>query len=371
MRVSVKNHPVGRRPNYPANIERAGLVALALALSFSAIKAADKTTKPPVIPGSAVLWTDPTDIEKRDLYYGIGGKEHEPRGPYTFDKEDMNGTNPKFSVTAADGTKWKVKLGQEARPETAAARLVWAAGYYTNEDYFLADMQIANMPEHLHRGQKLIGPDGTVHNVRLKRESKDEKKEESWSWKDSPFENTREWNGLRTMMALINNWDLKDENNAIYKENGKDIYMVSDLGASFGSDGRSWPEDRAKDNLDSYTNSAFILAARTDTVDFGTPARPRFVYLVGPKEYMARVHLEYIGKNVPREDARWMGQILARLSPDQLRDAFRASGYAPNEVDGFVQVLRERIEALTGLLVVLVGRAGGRPRTGASAYPIL
>ena len=64
---------------------------------------------------------------------------------------------------------------------------------------------------------------------------------------------------------------------------------------------------------------------------------------------MARVHLEYIGKNVTREDARWMGQILARLSPDQLRDAFRASGYAPNEVDGFVQVLRERIEALTGL----------------------
>jgi hypothetical protein len=344
VRVSVKNHPV-------RSIQQAGLAAIALALSFSAITAADKATKPPVIPGSAALWNDPTDIEKRDLYYGIGGKEHEPHGPYTFDKEDMDGSNPKFSVTAADGTKWKVKLGQEARPETASARLVWAAGYYTNEDYFLADMQIANMPERLHRGQKLIGPNGTVHNVRLKRQSKEEKKEENWSWKESPFENTREWNGLRVMMALINNWDLKDENNAVYKDkdSGKDIYMVSDLGASFGSDGRSWPEDRAKDNLDSYTESAFLVHARTDTVDFGTPARPRFVYLVGPKEYIARVHLEYIGKNVPREDARWMGQILSRLSPDQLRDAFRASGYAPNEVDGFVQVLRERIDALTSL----------------------
>ncbi len=34
--------------------------------------------------------------------------------------------------------------------------------------------------------------------------------------RDDPFEDTREWNGLRVMMALMNNWDLKDENNAIY-----------------------------------------------------------------------------------------------------------------------------------------------------------
>ena len=55
------------------------------------------------------------------------------------------------------------------------------------------------------------------------------------------FTGTRELNGLRVMMALINNWDLKDENNAIYREKPvrDQIYEVSDLGASFGTTGRS------------------------------------------------------------------------------------------------------------------------------------
>ena len=33
------------------------------------------------------------------------------------------------------------------------------------------------------------------------------------------------------MMALLNNWDLKKENNAIYFENGERHFVVSDVGA--------------------------------------------------------------------------------------------------------------------------------------------
>jgi hypothetical protein len=62
------------------------------------------------------------------LFYGSGGKDLEPRGPFTFVKEDLDGSNPKFVATAENGVKWKVKLGAEARPETAASRLVWAVG---------------------------------------------------------------------------------------------------------------------------------------------------------------------------------------------------------------------------------------------------
>jgi hypothetical protein len=210
-------------------------------------------------------------------------------------------------------------------------------------------MQIKGMPAHLHRGQKLIGAGGTVQNVRLKREDKDEKKTETWAWHESPFENSREWNGLRTLMAVINNWDLKDENNAVYKEGSQLIYMISDLGASFGSAGRSWPRDRAKDNINSYRHSLFIKRTRSNSVDFATPARPRFVYLVNPKEYISRIHLEYIGKDVPRADAKWLGGLLARLSDSQIRDAFRAAGYSQDEIDAFSQVLRSRITTLTDL----------------------
>lgn len=350
MPVPVKKSPVSLHSKIAREgLKRAAFVLAIVALSFSAAGAGDKPPKSAVTTGSVVMWTDPTDWATRDLYYGIGGKAHQPHGPFVFDKEDLDGTNPKFVVKDSNGTKWKVKLGLEARPETVASRLVWGAGYYANEDYFVPELQVAGMPPHLHRGQKLIGPGGTVQNVRLKRESKDEKKTENWTWRDDPFANTREWNGLRTLMAVINNWDLKDENNAVYREGTQTIYMVSDLGASFGSAGRTWPRYRAKDNIESYRRSVFIKRIRPNTVDFATPARESFEYLVNPKEYIGRVHLEYIGKNVPKPDARWLGQLLARLSDTQIRDAFRAAGYSSAETEAFSQVLKDRIRQLTSL----------------------
>jgi hypothetical protein len=296
-----------------------------------------------------VLWTEPKDLATRSLYYGAGGKRHEPHGPFTFVKEDRGGTNPKFLIRDADGVEWKVKLGLEARSETAASRIVWAAGYATDEDYLVRDMQISGMPRHLHRGQKLIGPGGTVHNARLEREREGEKKSGSWRWKRNEFAGSREWNGLRVLMALLNNWDLKDVNNAVYNTGSKRIYMVSDLGAGFGSAGRSWPAARSKDNLASYSRSKFIRRLTPTTVDFQTPARPAIFYLVNPKAYIMRIRMESLGRDVPRADAKWVGQLLARLSPSQIRDAFRASGYSPEEIDGFSRVLEERIALLTDL----------------------
>jgi hypothetical protein len=49
---------------------------------------------------------------------------------FTFKEEDMTGTNPKFDVIDQDGVGWRVKMGLESRPETAASRLVWAVGYF-------------------------------------------------------------------------------------------------------------------------------------------------------------------------------------------------------------------------------------------------
>jgi len=124
---------------------------------------------------------------------------------------------------------------------------------------------------------------------------------------------------------------------------------VSDLGASFGSAGATWPISRAKDNLTSYTRSKFIRRIGPNTVDFQVPARPGFVRIVNPKAYFARIHLEHLGRNIPRADARWLGQLLARLTPTQIHDAFRAAGYSPEEAQAFVRLLEDRIRALAGL----------------------
>jgi hypothetical protein len=296
----------------------------------------------------ALLWRDPVDIASRDLFYGPGGPNHQPHGPYTFVKEDLDGTNPKFVVRDREGMKWKVKMGVEARPETVATRLLWAVGYSTNEDYFLRDLRAEKMPARLHRGQKLVAPDGSVHNVRLKRE--DVKKLGDWQWGRDPFTGTREWNGLRVMMAVLNNWDLKDDNNSVYPNGGHErVYMVSDLGASFGTVAASWPLSRAKGNLASYSHSKFIRRYTSTTVDFYVPGRPECVYLVHPRDYFSRLHLRWIGKEIPRADAHWIGDLLSRLSRRQIEDAFRAAGYEPSEVQGFSNVVERRIALLTEL----------------------
>lgn len=298
-----------------------------------------------------VLWRNPPAISGLDLFYGPGGKDHQPHTTYTFVKEDRRGSNPKFVVRDENGVEWKVKLGAEARPETVACRFVWAAGYSANEDYFVPDLRVQGMPSHLHRGQSRVAPGGSMQSVRLKRELKGEKKIENWKWRHNVFTGTRELNGLRVMMALINNWDIEDDNNAVYKEEGSQdrIYMVSDLGASFGTAGADWPLSKSKGNLASYRKSKFITKTTPEYVNFEEPAPPSFVWFPYLKDYVRRWPLLWIGRNIPRADAKWIGDLLGQLSPDQIRDAFRAAGYSSQEVDGFAGVVQERIAALKAL----------------------
>lgn len=306
--------------------------------------------------GNALLWRNPVDIRSRNLFFGPGGEEHAPHSTYTFEKEDLKGTSPKFDVRDKNGIKWRVKMGPEARPETAASRLVWAVGYSANEDYFLPELQVQDMPEPLRRGQNFVHPKGTLHNVRLKRYLRGEKKVDVWRWKDNPFTNTRQLNGFRVVMALINNWDLKDDNNAIYDEkrteglaSAEQIYMVSDLGASFGTTGIGWSHAKSKDNLKAYTHSKFVSKVTPDFVDFNVPSRPALINIFDLPEFISRLQLRWIGKDIPRDDARWIGQLLAQLSPNQVRDAFRAAGYTPEEVEGFTKVVENRISELSTL----------------------
>jgi len=268
----------------------------------------------------------------------------------------MEGTSPKFTVRDESGVRWKVKMGHEARPETVASRLVWAVGYSTNEDYFLPELPVQGMPEHLNRGQQYIRPHGTAHNVRLKRYLEGEKKVGIWRWSANPFASTRELNGLKVMMALINNWDLKDVNNSVYYEKrpeGSDgpenINMVSDLGASFGTTGVSWKRAATDGNLHSYSTSKFVRKVTPAYVDFATPSSPFVLDIFYPPDFLMRMHLRGLGRHVPRDDVHWIGQLLAQLSPAQIRDAFRAAGYTPDEVESFAKVVETRIAALGNL----------------------
>jgi hypothetical protein len=324
-------------------------VTLLILNSWVVAHAAERSTSDPVTTqaaeGAAVLWREPVDIESRNLYYGPGGAAHVPGGSFTFEQEDMNGSNPKFDVADQDSVKWRVKLGEEARPEVVASRLIWAVGYFANEDYFMPVLHVQNMLR-LKRGQNLVSPDGTVHNVRLKRHLKGEKKIGMWLWANNPFTNTRELYGLRVLMAVINNWDLKDSNNSIYQVHGdhpEQQYIVSDLGSSFGSSGLNWFQ---KGNLEDYSRSKLIAKRSPEFIDFNVPSAPRVNVFINVPEATRRMKLCWIGHHIPIADVKWIARLLAQLSPEQIRDAFRAANYLPEQVEAYSRVLEQRIAAL-------------------------
>jgi hypothetical protein len=332
------------------NVLKTGLIVFALGVSIPAIaqkhnkqKAKEKAADLP-----AVIWRDPGNISTLNLIYGAGGSEHapDPKGTYTFDKEDLHGTSPKFDVRDGQGVTWRIKLGEEAQPETAATRLLWAAGYFVDEDYYLPEVKVEGLPK-LHRGESFVSKDGIVRRARLKRKDKGVKKIGNWEWFKNPFVGTKELNGLRVMMSLLNNWDLTTINNSIYVVNGERRYLVSDVGASLGRTGNSI--GRSKSNLKGYEESKFVEKETPTEVDFTMHSRPLLLTAINVPNYEKRTKIENVTKHIPRADAKWLGQLLGQLTEEQIRDCFRTAGYTSDEVEGYAKEVEKRIAALNAL----------------------
>ena len=320
------------------------LAAVLLCLSSAAAAPVSQATH-----GSPIIWSDPGDIGSKDLFNGPGGQEHRPALPAKFLKEDSSGHNSKFDIADAKGKKWKAKLGIEAQPEVVATRLLWAIGYFTNDNYFISDLTVKDLPEHLHRGEGHVIAPGHVEKVRLQRHLEG-KKSGQWAWRHNPLVGSREYNGLRVMMALIANWDLKNENNAIYDEkDGAQRYMVTDVGTAFGASGDRWTEAQSKNNLKAYESAKFIGEVTPKYVNFSFPRFPPFLYVFDLPHFVHQVSLRWVGNHIPRQDAKWVGSLLAQLSHKQIEDAFRAGGYSPEQVEAYSRAVAKRIAELKQL----------------------
>ena len=312
-------------------------IVLAVCLSLPAVAQDAKRTP--------VIWQERGDAAALDLVGGPGGAAHQPGSELRFIGESPDGTSPKFEVEDEHGTKWKIKLGEEAKAETAATRLLWAAGYVVDEDYYRPTITVHGLTQ-LARGQEFVSPGGIVTGARLERE-RERGSSATWSWYDNPFIGTREFNGLRVMMALINNWDLKDVNNRVFDTAGGGEYGITDLGATFGRTGNSIT--RSKGVPKDYEDTRFIDEVTPTYVDFVMQSRPFFPLVFHLPSYRSRTKMESIVKHVPIADARWIGNRLGQLSPEQIRDCFRAAGFPPDEVEMYAQVVLERIAALKKL----------------------
>jgi hypothetical protein len=186
-----------------------------------------------------------------------------------------------------------------------------------------------------------------VHKARLERSPKGMKRVGEWDWFANPFTGQRTLNGLRVMMSLLNNWDLAETNNAIDSMGGELRYVVADLGATFGNTGNSLT--RSKSEPTEYADSPFIETPTSDSVDFVLHSRPFILSAVNVANYRDRTRMEQVTKHIPRADAQWLGRRLAMLSEAQIRDGFRAGGYAPEDIETYTRAMQKRIAELGAL----------------------
>jgi hypothetical protein len=308
-------------------------------VAFAQGKGKDKRVAP---VGRPVIWKNPLNIKSRDLLLGPGGQELRPdTSMFRFVKEEKGGYSPKFRVRDEGGREWVAKLGKEAQSETAAVRLLWAVGYQTEINYLVPCAHIAGAPKPRKKVERCEGQG--FRNVRLEARPGDVERTGGWKWKRNPFVGRRELQGLIVLMGLINNWDIKDANNVILYVPGRSgrnaiaesQYVISDLGATFGKTGNVpffWRITRSRNNPKDYADARFIDKVKGTRVAFRYGGKNRGLF-----------------KNITLADAKWIGDLLSRLSDEQIGDAFRAANYLPSEVMMLTQAVRRRINELVSL----------------------
>jgi hypothetical protein len=335
---------------------RALILTIVLVAGFSSLAYAQKKSTTPLPTGKPVAWRDPGDISKLNLLHGPGSEEMAPQAPFTFISESKLGSSPKFKVKDARGVTWSVKMGPEAQAETVATRLVWAMGYFADEAYHYDRIEVQNLPR-LARGQE-FQTGKIVRDVRMEPRRAEVKRGEIWDWLQNPFVGQREFNGLKVLMVLVANYDTRLDNNQIYTVKNAETgelearYVVADIGATFGKVGGLGGK-RSKNILEDFRSSKFVESVENGMVNFDYHTKPKgaggFASLFNPGYGKRQANKEKAMRSLPLEDVRWIGSRLALLSDEQLRDAFRAAHYDKTTMDGFVSVLRSRINQLAQL----------------------
>lgn len=272
--------------------------------------------------GKLVLWK-PVNISEQNLLLGPGGKEMSPNlDKITFIEEVKGGYSEKYRIKDGSGVEWVAKVSDEAQSETAAVRLIWALGYPSEINYLVPELTIPGK--------------GTFKNVRLEARPANLDRKENWSWNNNPFMQTYEFQGLKIMMAFLNNWDLKTSNNVIIHNNetNENYYIISDLGVSFGKLGSNglpifWRIGRSRNDPVDYSQSKFVKGVKNDKVELFYNGKSPGVF-----------------NDITVAQARWLADLLLQLSDEQISDAFRAANYTPEEVKLLTQEVKERISEL-------------------------
>ena len=298
--------------------------------------------KAPLRSHRAAVWRDPGDVGQRDLGRGPGAP---PQPPFQFIEEHDTGSQPCVSIRDGTGREWRVKWGSEVRTETFGTRLAWALGFFSEQTHFIRDGEILGATE-LRRAKDCIDEQCRFTEARFELSEAGVAKHfdaHSWAWNDNPFVGTRELNGLKILMMLVSNWDNKDvrdvargSNTAIFEyRTSKDLiearYLIIDWGAALGAWGSNVVQ-RGRWDVTAFAeqNQQFITGVDGDVVTWG---------------YQGQRTAD-MTENISRADVHWFYRLAGKLTDEQIREGFLASGATPDEAGYFTAALRGRIEKL-------------------------
>jgi hypothetical protein len=266
------------------------------------------------------LWSEPTDIAQRDLFWGGSRQADAPSTSdvFTVLSLDKTGYSRGFNVAGPDGRQWDIKVGDEVQTEIVLSRILWALGYYQPQTFYVTGWQLTGEWD----------KEGEPARFRLR---SDHQSDGEWEWLENPFAGTRPLQGLVAVSLVLNNWDFKTSNNRVYrmrddKAEPAKRYVVQDLGASLGEP-RGLP---------------YFRGTRNDIDDFEGHRLLR-------KVDGSKVQLDYRGphadvlKRLSPADIVWGCELLDRLSDAQLDDAFRAAGYVPDIRQRYIAKIRSKI----------------------------
>jgi hypothetical protein len=295
----------------------------------------------------AAIWRAPVDVQRLDLAAGPGGADGAPVAPFTFVEEHTSGSQPCVSIRDARGRTWRVKWGDEVQVETLATRLAWAAGYFVETTYYLAEGRIDGASD-LQRAKQCIDEDCRFEHARFELDEEGVIKhfdEHSWAWNDNPFVGSRELNGLKVVMMWLSNWDAKDvrdvargSNTAIFEYPGSDgqreaRYLIIDWGGALGRWGNVVRRGRWDPEGFAAESDALVQGVEGEFVKFG----------------YAGQRTADMTDGIRVSDVRWLMATLGQLTDAQIAAAVTASGGTPEEVTGFTRALRARLDRLSNV----------------------
>ena len=266
------------------------------------------------------LWSEPTDIAERDLFWGGSRRAEAPPtdDPYTVLSLDKTGYSRGYNVKGPDGREWDVKVGDEVQTEVVLSRILWALGYYQPQTFYMTGWQLAGNWDN----------EGEPARFRLR---SDHESDGEWAWLENPFAGTRPLQGLVAINLVLNNWDFKTSNNRVYrlrddKAEPAKRYVVQDLGASLGKP-RGLPHYRGtRNDVEDYEKLTLIRKIDGSKVEL---------------DYKGQ-HTDVLKKLTPA-DIVWGCELLNRLSDAQLDDAFRAADYPPEIRQRYITKIRSKI----------------------------